>query len=321
MLNRKNKALQLGQFLALFASVLIAGQIGFTLYQGTPFCLNEGCKIVGKLTKVSPLVFDVAGLVFFQVVYWGLRSARGEMRRLPQFIKILLLTALAVEAVLIGFQYLVAQAFCAYCLGIFAFIVLLNLLLGLRQIVPGMLIFAATALALISLNLSQSTPGKQAFTAGVFATRPGLSTSPEHYLFYSSTCAHCEKVIASLKNNARATISFNPIDQVTTIDLPNTTRTASYSPVLNKALLTSLGIDEIPVLMTRTLDGWIIRRGEAAILAALSLPPQTGTTGQSGYSTAPDSRQQPVIPGIDSSDGCQVSSDCTSGPPGQTAVH
>jgi len=318
MLNKKNKALQLGQFLALFASVLIAGQIGFTLYQGTPFCLNEGCKIVGKLTKVSPLVFDAAGLIFFQVVYWGLRSARGEMRRLPQFVKTLLLAALAVEAVLIGFQYLVAQTFCAYCLGILACIVLLNLLLGLRQIVPGVLIFAATGLAFFSLDLNQSTPGKQAFTAGVFATRPGLSTYPEQYLFFSSTCAHCEKVIASLKNNTRATISFNPIDQVKTIDLPNIARTASYSPAVNKALLTSLGIDEIPVLMIRTLDGWTIRRGEAAILASLSLPPQTETTGRAGYLAAPVS--QSVIPGIGSSDGCQVSSDCTSEPSGQSAV-
>lgn len=318
MLNRKNKALQLGQFLALFASLLIAGQIGFTLYQGTPFCLNEGCKIVGKLTKVSPLVFDVAGLFFFQVVYWGLRSARGERRRLPQFIKTLLLAALAVEAVLIGFQALVAQTFCAYCLGILAFIVLLNLLLGLRQIVPGILIFAATTLAFVSLDLSQGTPGNQALTAGVFASRPGLSTYPEHFLFYSSTCTHCEKVIASLKNNARATISFNPIDRVTSIDLPKTTRNASYSPALNKALLTSLGIDEIPVLMTRTPDGWTIRRGETAILAALSLPPQTGTTGQSSSLAAPAS--QSVIPGIDRSDGCSVSSDCTSEASGQSSI-
>jgi len=318
MLNRKNKALQLAQFLALVASLLIAGQIGYTLYQGTPFCLNGGCKVVEKLTKVSPLVFNVAGLFFFQVVYWGLRSARGEMRRLPPFVPTVLLAALAVEAVLIGFQYLVAQAFCAYCLTILAFIVLLNCLLGFKQILPGVLVFATAALAFASLDLHQPAAGQQAFTAGVFASRPGLLRSPENYLFYASTCAHCEKVIAALKNNSRATIHFNPIDQVSSIDLPKTTLNATYTPTLNKALLTALGIDEIPVLMTKTPDGWAIRRGETAILAYLNQPPRTEPTGQSGYSTTPGSPS--LIPGLDNSDGCRVSSDCTSTAPGQAIV-
>jgi len=318
MLNRKNKTLQLAQFLTLVASLLIAGQIGFTLYQGSPFCLNDGCKVVEKLTRVSPLIINGVGLFFFLVVYGGLRMARGELRRLPSVIHTLLVAALGVEAVLIGFQYLVAQAFCAYCLSILGFVVLLNLLLGFRQIVSGVLVFTAALLAFASLDLQQPASGQQAFTAGVFASRPGLLKYPEHYLFYSSTCAHCAKVIASLKNSGRATVHFNPIDQVTTIDLPQTTVTASYSPALNKALLTSLGIDDIPVLMTRTADGWTIRRGETAILAALTLAPRPESGGQSGISTPPSS--QAGIPGLDSNDGCRVSSECTSTAPGQAVV-
>jgi uncharacterized membrane protein len=316
MFNKKNKALQLAQFLALVASLLIAGQIGYTLYQGAPFCLNEGCKVVEQLTRVPPLVFDAAGFLFFQIVYWGLRAARGEMRRLPQFVQTLLLAALAVEAVLIGFQFLVVQAFCIYCVGILVFVVLLNLLLGIRQIVPGFLVFTAAMLAFASLDFNQNVPGRQAFSTGVFASRPGLLKYPENYLFYSSTCAHCEKVIAALHHNARATIHFNPIDRVTSIDLPKTILNDSYSPDPNKALLASLEIDEIPVLMTRTVDGWSIRRGETAILAYLSLPSDSETTGQSGYSPVPGS--QGDIPGLNSSDGCQVADDCpgdTSGQP------
>lgn len=310
MLNKKNTALQLAQFLALVASLLIAGQIGYTLYQGTPFCLNEGCKVVGKLTKVPPLVFDVAGLLFFQMVYWGLYAAGGERRRLPKFVGTLLLAGLAVEAVLIGFQHLVVQAFCAYCLGVLACVVLLNLLLGWRQIAAGVLVFATTILAFASLDLHQNTPNQQAFVAGVFASRPGVTKYPESYLFYSSTCSHCERVIAALKTNARATMHFNPIDQVTTIDLPKATRNASYSPAVNKALLASLGIDEIPMLMTRTPEGWVIRRGESAILAYLSAPARTEAVGQSGSSPLPGA--QGAIPGLDASNGCQVSTDCSS---------
>jgi hypothetical protein len=331
MLNKKNTALQLGRFLALVASLLIAGQIAFTLYYGTPLCLNSGCKVVENLTKVSPLVLNLVGLCFFQFVYWGLRSARGELRRLPQFIRTLLLAALGAEAVLIGFQYFSAQAFCVYCLGICAFVVLLNLLLGFRQIGAGILIFSATLLAFASLNFSQpptttntATPSptttKQAFADGVFSSRPGLLKSPEHYLFYASTCPHCEKVIASLKNNARSTLFFNPIDKVSTLDLPNVSRNTDYSPAANKALLTALGIDEIPVLMTKTAEGWTIRRGDAAIIAYLSSTsinsPKSGesTSGQSGQSSVPGVQ---AIPGLDTS-ACRVGSDCASSSAEQT---
>lgn len=307
MLNRKNKTLQLGQFIALMASLLIAGQIGYTLYQGTPFCPNEGCKIVEKLTRVSPMVFNVVGLLFFQVIYWSLRVARGEMRRLPSLVPTLLLAALAAEAILSSFQYLVAQTFCAYCLAILVCIVVLNCLLGFRQILSGVLVFATAALTFASLDLHQAVAGKQPFVAGIFASRPGLTTTPEHYLFYSATCAHCEKVIAALNNNARATIHFNPIDQVTAINLPKTTTNPGYNPALNKALLNAMGIDTVPVLMTRTPEGWSVRKGEAAILDQLSLPSRAETSGQSGASPA----TQSVIPGLETSDGCQVSADCT----------
>ena len=324
MLKRKNRALQFGQFLALVASLLVAGQIGFTLYQGTPFCLNDGCKIVEKLTRVSPLVFNAVGLFFFQVIYWSLRAARGERRRLPAFVPVLLLAALGVEAILTSFQYLVAHTFCAYCLTILGVIVLLNCLLGFRQILAGTLVVATATLAFASLDLHQPAAGQQAFTAGVFASRPGVSKYPEHYLFYASTCAHCEKVIAFLKTNGRVTVHFNPIDQVRTLDLANATINAAYAPASNKALLAALGISEIPVLMTRTPDGWIVRRGETAVLAALDLPPPTETGGQSAAAAIPAmppaSAAPLAIPGLDNSDGCQVSSpDCTT--PGQPPAH
>ena len=104
---------------------------------------------------------------------------------------------------------------------------------------------------------------------------------------------------------------------MTAIDLANITTNTSYAPASNKALLAAMGIDEIPVLMTRNPDGWTIRRGEAAIVAALSLPPHTDTAGQSGSSTLPGT--QPVIPGLEATDGCQVFSDCPSTAPGASS--
>jgi uncharacterized membrane protein len=237
MLKRKNAALQLGQFLALVASLLIAGQIGYSLYKDSPLCLNEGCKVVEALTRVSPLVINGVGLLFFQLVYWGLWAARGEQRRVAPFIKTLLLAALAVEGVLVSFQYLVAKAFCVYCLGVLGFVVLINLLLGVRQTVAGIILFAATAFTFAGLELRTTVPSEQAFTAGVFAHRPGLIRSPEHHLFYSSTCDHCQKVIASLQDNAKPTIAFNPLDRITAVNLPQVNYSSTYTPSANKALL------------------------------------------------------------------------------------
>lgn len=312
MLNKKSKGLQLGQSTALLASLLIAGQIGFILYQGKPFCLNEGCKVVDELTRVSPLVINLVGFFFFQIIYWGLRSAHYEPRRVPQFIKTLLLAGLATEGVLFSFQYLVAQAFCAYCLGILAFIIVLNLLIGFKQAAPGLFLFAVVALAFASLELNQSRTGDLAFTAGVFASRPGSTKTPENFLFFSSTCPHCEKVIAALKTNDRATVHFNPIDQVKLLDLPKISRNATYSPTINKALLTALGIDKIPVLITRTPEGLSILQGDTSILAYLGKTGRPNSAGQTNYSAAPI--PQSLIPGIEpANDGCSVATDCTDG--------
>jgi uncharacterized membrane protein len=316
MLNRKSKGLQAGQSLALLASLLIAAQMGYTLYQGNPFCLNEGCKVVERLTRVSPLVFDLAGFFFFQAVYWGLRASQSELRQLPQFVKTLLLAGLAVEGVLISFQYLVAHTFCAYCLGIFVFILVLNFLLGFRQAVPGLFIFAGVVLAFASLELSPAQQGTSAFTAGTFASRSGTTKGAENFLFYASTCAHCEKVIASLQKNNWATVHFNPIDQVKSLDLPGSSRTSSYLPAANRALLASLGIDEIPVLMTRTAEGVTIRRGEAALLAYFGKASfAEAAAGQSRATAAPASPS--LIPGLEpSKDGCSIAADCTDGSSG-----
>lgn len=312
MIKRKNTVLQLGQFVALVASLLVAGQIGYIVYQGAPLCLNDGCKVVEKLTRVSPLIINGVGLFFFQVVYWGLHAARGDQRRVPSFIKNVLLAGLAAEGVLVAFQYLVAQTVCFYCVGIFLFMVLLNLLLGIRQILAGILIFAAASLSFAGLDVNTSTPGRQAFTAGVFAQRQGVLTSPEHYLFYSAVCPHCEKVIAALKTNTVATVSFNPVDKVTGVDLPRVIYRSTYSFAANKALLSALGINEVPVLMTKTPEGMVIRQGEATILAYLATPAISHAEKVSG--------QQSNLPDIsDGSDACQVSSDCSGTSSGQSS--
>lgn len=307
--HRQSGALRLATLCAFIASLMTLVQVGLILIQGEAFCPNYGCRMVENTTRVSPLVFNLAGLLFFQVVYWGLRASKADPHRLPQFIVPLLLAGLSVEGVLIAFQVLVTHVFCLYCLVILGFIVLINLLLGFRQALSGVLVFAATLLAYASLEQDQGATVKTAFVDGVFAARQGTMPQPEHHLFYSSTCTHCEQVIARLGQDQRPTVRFHPIDQVTSLDMPQAVLRPGYSPQVNKDLLTALGIDEVPVLITTGAHGLSVDRGAQAIEARLGLQEdQPIPLDQSGVSALP--AEVPPIPGLQNQDGCQVSSDC-----------
>ena len=53
---------------ALLASLLVAVQIAILLLGKEGLCLSQGCQVVDQLTRVSPLLFNIAGLLYFQVV-------------------------------------------------------------------------------------------------------------------------------------------------------------------------------------------------------------------------------------------------------------
>jgi len=320
MMKRKNTVLQVAQFLALVASLLIAAQIGFTFYQGAPLCLNDGCQVVERLTRVSPLVFNGAGLLFFQIVYWGLAAARGSKRRVPLFMNNLLLAGLAAEGVLVSFQYLVAQTFCTYCVGIFCFIVLLNLFLGARQLVAGVLIFAASSFSFAALELHQPATNQASFTDGVLAERAGSLITPSYHLYFSSTCPHCEKVIEALRTNTRVTVAFHPVDtKVSKVDLPKLHYKENHSVDANKALLSALGIHEIPVLMAQTDSGLLILKGESAIQNYLHTLKPAGGGNLNSVNGVSGGGSSFFLP--DGSKGsCGVLEDCTENTSGQSTM-
>ncbi len=314
-MQRKRNLTQLAsQMTALVASLIILTQIGIILFKGKGICLNDGCEIVEQLTKVSPLFFNLAGLLFFQTVFWVQRLTRDDSSRLRQLGKILLLAGLGAEAVLLGFQHFIAETFCSYCLIIFGFILLLNLFAGTRQFITGVFILSAALLAFSSLEFNQDATSGLSINEGIFATKPGRSQTETGHLFFSSSCAHCEKVIETLKEGNPLTIHFNPIDQINNLEVPGTVFSPQYSSSINRKILTSLGIDEIPIFIINTPDGFTILRGEQAITAYLKSSKANdaplSSDDYSGYSSTSD----PLIPGIvGEDDGCTVSTDCDEG--------
>lgn len=296
--------------MASLASLMVTTQMGMIFFNGEGLCLNEGCKVVDRLTKVSPLLFNIAGLLFFQAIFWGLRLAKDDTKSWSKFVQLLLLAGLAAEGVLVGFQQIIAKTFCAYCLTIFAFIVLLNLLAGGRQFLHGACLFGVVLLAFFSLEFNQPQESFQAVKNGVFASKINTSSSATIYLFFSSTCRHCENVIEALKVNHDATLHFNPIDTVTSLDFPGVALNKGYSSASNRELLASLGIAEIPVLLVKTNEGFSIIKGEKAIIGYINNSGQGFRSPATGQSNPPRNGEVLISEPGKQKDGCSVATDC-----------
>lgn len=308
---------------ALLASLLVVIQLAILLLGKEGLCLSQGCQVVDQLTRVSPLVFNIAGLLFFQAVFWGTYRVKSEEASRLQLVRLLLLAGLAAEGVLVGFQQIIAGAFCTYCLIVLGFIILLNLLIGFKQVLAGAFVFGVVLVVFSSLEFKHSPKNSKALDEGVFAMKTHPSSATRVYLFYSSTCAHCQRVLAVMAQKTAPSMHFNPIDSVTSITVPGVTLNREYDPKVNKTLLNSLDIDEIPVLLERKANGYAIIKGETAILAYLDgLETQNQ---QSAVSSVDRSRTAPAsdafIPGIaHEEEGCSVNTDCDTIPSSPVAL-
>ena len=126
--------------LSIAGSLLVLIQIGAILIKGGAICLNDGCRIAESLTSLNQTYVNLAGLAYFQAIFWALRF-RGRVWA-EVALTALLLTGLGAEGVMIGFQTFIAHAFCSYCLTVFLLILLLNACLGFRHFFIGGLILS-----------------------------------------------------------------------------------------------------------------------------------------------------------------------------------
>ena len=233
-------------------------------------CFSGGCEIVDNRTKVSPVIFNFFGFVFFQVTFWG--SWVGRKNKEMQFyVSMLLLAALAAEGALVSFQYFIVETFCTYCLIILSLVVLLNVLNGLHHALTGAAIFVATLIAFSSLQFEAATDisapnGINALNKGAYAVLPGDKNKPKLSLFFSSTCPHCEKVIESLEQGATCEVNFNPVSTVSKFPLTTLSTNEDYDIGVNRAFMTSLGQKSIPVLLVEQKRHMQVLSGGNAIM-------------------------------------------------------
>lgn len=297
---------------ALIGCVLTGMQAVLIYLQGTGICLNEGCEIVDSLTRVDPLYFNIAGFFFFLVVWIGIGRARKGSDTAKSFVSLLLLAALGGEAVLLLFQYKISQAYCSYCLIVLALVIIANVFLGLKQVFKGLFIFLAVAIAFLSLDFTNGKPRAGILDDGTFAYLEKTDSDEQLYLFFSSTCTYCESVIETLKEDNDCNVRFNPIDTIDAFTFQGTEAATSYNPEINVTFLRTLGIDEIPVLLSKTGDGFSVITGTRAIISYIRQQCGSGDTSSQDSMAQPSMSQSSdvSIPLPVQDEGCSIDEEC-----------
>ncbi len=305
--------MKINLFIALAGSVITLVQFFLLTFDGDGICFNEGCKIVDSLTTVSPLMINVAGFFFFQLVMWGLWFARKGGQIWLTMLKTLLLAGMAVEGVLVAFQYLIAKTLCSYCLIILCVVVLLNVFTGVRQMLFSGAVFVAVLLAFAGLKFSSARePETFSLEQGAFAYVKNSSSDRQLYLFFSSSCPYCEIVMEGITEENICNIRFNPINTIESVAVDDAVRTDSYLPDVNRSFLQGLGIDEIPVLAIEEPGQFLVIKGEKRIQEYLRENCMEEATivnvqNEQGFSEA---QGFDFLTPSQGDDSCSVSEDC-----------
>lgn len=308
--------------IAFLASIFTAVQIVLIYTKRKGLCFNNGCEVVDSLTTVSPFFFNIAGFFFFQTLFWCLLWGRNGSEYWHKLARLLLLASLATEAVLIFFQYSVAGVFCSYCLAVFSIILLLNILCGLRQIFNGAVLFFAVILTCFSLQFSASTGSGGSLDGGSIAMVAGEREGPRLYLFFSSTCSHCEQVVETLREENNCTIRFNPVERIDGFSFPGSEVYTEYDPTVNFNFMKSLSINEVPVLVAREEQSSLVLKGEVMIREYLDENCRNKMVEDySGSTSAVLSGYDFLTPSLKlNDDGCALATDCENESAGEEAA-
>lgn len=291
-------------------SVLTLIQTILLLFHQDTICFNDGCKIVETMTTVPPVVFNLAGLMFFQAIFWTFYFTKLKDSYWPILSRALLFAGLGAEGVLFGYQYFVVDVFCSYCLVIFGIIVFLNILQGAKQIFIGLAVFIAIQIGFASLDFKGTVSHDGlVIEQGIFSTLSGAKQEKHYYLFFSSTCKHCEEVIESLKENPQYPISFNPVDKVDKLNLSFNYTTGEYNSSANLSFLNNLDINAVPVLFIKDNDDFAIIRGKQQIIDTIHASCYPEADIITGSSSADFSLPAPPLP-VGEED-CSIGEECT----------
>jgi uncharacterized membrane protein len=263
----KHGSLQALIYLSLLACVIIIAQALLIMFKGEAFCVNEGCKTVEALTLILPFYFNLLGAAYFFAVFCTALITKQRSGTEP-LLRIALISGLAAEGILLGYQIFVANVFCSYCLLVFVLVIILNSLMGFRQLTLGLVTIVVQLVMFSLLNFDTAKNPLRGLTLdnGTYAVRRCSDPVKQLYLIFSEDCPHCYKVIAALEGCARCEFHFNPIKKISADLFPGLSPNDKYLPQINTAALKILGIDTVPVLIAKDHDGLTFIEGEQNII-------------------------------------------------------
>lgn len=235
--------------LPLLLLIYIAVETYMKLHH-TSLCEATGCKLAGELLRFNPIYLNYLGLVAVSLlVIVGFLSLKK-----PLFEKLfftILYGAIAFEATILGYQFLVNPEPCIFCMGIFSSL----LLIGILSHPKNFILVGSVALAIFVALNTLAFPKNQSFI-----------TANGSYLIHSEGCPHCTKVKNYFKKEG---IKYTPIS----------VREASARSFLKFA-----GISSIPVLITKDSTSITLLVGDHDIIDAYkkekektAVPPSSNT--------------------------------------------
>ncbi len=252
--------------LAILAILFVSLQVVLIATEHGTLCPNDGCKVVEGFLRVSSLQFNLLGLAFFAsaFVLWSIRSKTFASNLLD----LLLVSGAVAEGVLLNYQRVVAGVYCSYCLGIAAFVFLLLASRGPRVLGTGLCFLCIQAVLFSTLRFDVLPGGLEDIDLnhGTYAVRNCSEPEKRVYLIFSEECPHCKRVIRAMEGCSRCELHFNPLSRISEDLLPDTEKTGSYDPGINRLTLKLLGIDAVPVMIAEDPDGLTFIKGEKRII-------------------------------------------------------
>ena len=199
----------------------------------TSLCEATGCKLAGELLRFNPLYLNYLGIAsVFTLVILGYLSLKSKA--IEKLFFVALYSAIAFEATILGYQFLVNPEPCIFCMGIFSSLLIIALLSRMKNFI---FIAAAALSVFIGLNTLALNKNKS------FLTHEGT------YLLHSETCPHCKKVKKYL---AEHHIQYTPI---------------SIKEASVRNFLKFAGFTTIPVLVLKDAQGTQMFEGDHKIIS------------------------------------------------------
>ena len=220
--------------------------------KGASLCHTSGCKLAASFARSEMAVLG-AGLAFFILLSLLFFLEEKKVFFIRPFLNITIISGLAVEGYLVGFQHFVIHKFCAFCLIICGLIYLIAFIYAFSYHQAYPILGIGVFLGVFIITYLVSPP---AFSQNLeqLATKHYVRGTPKAkwFLFKEENCPHCKKVLQYLLHEYQGSFDLYVCD--------------AQKCVL---FLKKLGINEVPVLLIDKGIKKEILIGDSCIIANL----------------------------------------------------